>query len=189
MLPGISTQDACMHNAQYGFTLVQLLAAIAVIGCLTGMAWSGYRNSILDVRQLEARSRLADTLLQASTQSLASGRHAVICPAIDASACTVSSTDWSRGWIAFIDRNGNRQFDPADARFAHVALTGPVHITSSSGRTRIVYQPNGAPPGSNLTFTLCDTRGHSSATTLVMGNSGQWRSSKPSKGTTCPIIH
>lgn len=178
-----------MRHHQQGFSLIQILIGMAVVSCLTGMAWSAYRDSALDVGQLEARTRLVDTLLQASTQSLASGRHAVICPAADASACISGSSDWSRGWIAFIDRNDNRRFDSDDTRFAHVRMNGRVQITSSIGRTRIVYQPNGAPPGSNLTFTLCDARGPSRATTLVMANSGQWRSTKPNRSTACLNAH
>lgn len=176
-----------MRHTQRGFGLLQILAAIAIIGCLTGMAWAGYRNSVLDTYQLEARVRLADTLLQASTQSLASGKHVVICPTRLPSACETGRTDWSGGWIAYIDRNGNRRFDTADSRFAHVSLNDRIRITSSSGRTRIVYQPNGAPPGSNLTFILCDARGVTHASTLVIGNSGQWRAGKPGTGSTCPI--
>lgn len=175
-----------MRSRQNGFTLLHTLAAICIAASLSGMAWSTYRHAALDAFQLEARSRLVETLLQASTQALANGKPVVVCPLGRNERCDGGSTDWSSGWMAFVDRNGNRQYDADDTRFSHIALPRRLSISTSTGRQRIVYQANGAPPGSNLTFTLCDSRGPSRATTLVMGNTGQWRHGRSSGTARCP---
>ncbi len=69
----------------------------------------------------------------------------------------------------------------ADVPIVHVqaALGAKVHLITSSGRTRIRFQPNGGNAGSNATFTLCDGRGASRATAFVMANSGNLHGATP----------
>ena len=55
-----------------------------------------------------------------------------------------------------------------------------MHLRTTVGRTRLVFQPNGGNAGSNVTFTLCDGRGAAQATTLVLANDGRLRSGTPS---------
>ena len=54
-----------------------------------------------------------------------------------------------------------------------------MHLRSTAGRTRLVFQPNGGNAGSNVTFTLCDGRGAATATTLVLANDGRLRAGTP----------
>jgi type IV fimbrial biogenesis protein FimT len=61
------------------------------------------------------------------------------------------------------------------------ALGGRVHLRSTTGRTRLVFQPNGGNAGSNVTFTLCDGRGPAKAVTLVLANSGRLRTGQPTE--------
>ena len=61
------------------------------------------------------------------------------------------------------------------------ALDGGVHLRSTRGRTRLVFQPNGGNAGSNVTFTLCDRRGRDRAVTLVLANNGRLRDGRPSR--------
>jgi type IV fimbrial biogenesis protein FimT len=84
--------------------------------------------------------------------------------------------------MAFADINGNRTRDTNETL---VVQTGPidrsVHLHSTSGRTRLVFQPNGSNAGSNVTFTLCDARGSDYAIALVLSNSGHLRVGSPSR--------
>ena len=61
------------------------------------------------------------------------------------------------------------------------SLPWPLHLRSSTGRTRLVFQPNGGNAGSHVTFTLCDGRGIEKATTLVLANDGRLRQGKPTE--------
>jgi type IV fimbrial biogenesis protein FimT len=55
-----------------------------------------------------------------------------------------------------------------------------VHLRSTEGRTRIVFQGNGGSGGSNVSFTLCDGRGPARAQGLVLANFGRLREAVPS---------
>ena len=82
--------------------------------------------------------------------------------------------------MVFADLNGNRLPDAHETRLAGgEALPENVHLRTTAGRTRLVFQPNGGNAGSNVTFTLCDARGPSKATTLVLSNSGSLRTGTP----------
>jgi type IV fimbrial biogenesis protein FimT len=64
---------------------------------------------------------------------------------------------------------------------AERALSGKVHLRTTAGRKRLVFQPNGGNAGSNVTFTLCDGRGAGKATSLVLANDGRLRAGKPTE--------
>ena len=126
-----------------------------------------------------AKAKLLATLNRAIGHSAATGVEVVLCPG-DASGGCRPSPDWSRGWIAFADLDGTRQRGPSETLLADDgALDGKVHLRSTEGRTRLVFQPNGGNAGSNVTFTLCDGRGVAEATTLVLANDGKLRSGTP----------
>ena len=77
------------------------------------------------------------------------------------------------------DIDGDRQRSANETLLqAEPALPRSVHLRSTAGRTRLVFQPNGGNAGSNVTFTLCDGRGAAQATTLVLANDGRLRTGK-----------
>ena len=92
-----------------------------------------------------------------------------------------TDAEWTRGWIAFADLDGDRVPDGNETMLRREpALDGTTRLRSTRGRTRLVFQPFGGTPGSNVTFTLCDDRGPEKATTIVMANTTRLRQAKPS---------
>jgi type IV fimbrial biogenesis protein FimT len=88
--------------------------------------------------------------------------------------------DWSGGWLVYADLDGDRAHDPYETTVGRQRrLSGGVRVRSTSGRRQLIFQPSGGNAGSNVTFTLCDSRGWSAATTLVLSNGGNLRQGKP----------
>jgi type IV fimbrial biogenesis protein FimT len=124
------------------------------------------------------QAALLASMTRSITHAAVAGSEVVLCPG-NGSGCR-DTPDWSGGWIAYADIDGNRQRGPNETLLqAEPALAGGVHLRSTAGRTRVVFQPNGGNAGSNVTFTLCDGRGPTQATTLVLANDGRLRSGKP----------
>jgi type IV fimbrial biogenesis protein FimT len=160
-------------NTVRGFTLFELLIALAVAAVLFGVALPALSNGLEAARSLDARSSLLTSLTIASNQATLTGSRAVLCPSRTGSSC-VNSADWSQGWIVFLDADGNREMDSGESILQQTgALAGKVRLHSTVGRTRIVFQGNGGNAGSNVTFTLCDGRGVTQARTLILNNQGR----------------
>ncbi|MEO7478668.1 MAG: GspH/FimT family pseudopilin [Lysobacteraceae bacterium] len=161
-----------MRTHQNGITLIELLIATSIVAILLGVAMPAFSGAFEASRASSARSALASNLVTAFSSATNAGSRAVLCPSSDGMTC-VSSPDWSNGWIAFLDIDGDHEHqasEPVVARQA--ALSGKVRLRSTVGRTRIVIQASGSSAGSNVTFTLCDGRGPSKAESLVLNNQG-----------------
>lgn len=169
---------APMLRIAYGFTLLEALIAMAVVGILACLAVPAWSSACEAAHNGSAQAALLESLLGAISHAALTGSEVVVCPG-DAGGCR-ASTDWSHGWIAFADIDGDRVRDPSDTLLKTIGpLGGKVHLRSTSGRTRLVFQPNGGNVGSNVTFTLCDGRGPGKAATLVMANDGRLRLGAP----------
>ncbi|MEJ7747360.1 MAG: GspH/FimT family pseudopilin [Luteimonas sp.] len=162
-----------------GFTLIEAITAMLIAAILLTIAVPAWSSAMSAAHNGAARSALASSLLDAVRRSALTGGEVVMCPDTGAAQCQ-GSVDWSGGWIVFADLNGNRSRDPNEPLVQHVAaLEGGVHLRSTAGRTRLVFQPNGGNAGSNVTFTLCDGRGIAKAATLILANDGRLRQGTP----------
>jgi type IV fimbrial biogenesis protein FimT len=167
-----------MPHRLRGFTLIEALVALLVTGVLLGVAVPAWSGALEAAHATSARAMLLESLTHSISHAALTGSEVVLCPG-DADGCR-NSIDWSGGWIAFADIDGNRRRDANETLLSHQpALTGRVHLRSTLGRTRLVFQPNGGNAGSNVTFTLCDGRGAARAATLVLANDGRLRGGTP----------
>lgn len=177
-----------MHTCR-GFTLMELLIALAIVGILASVAIPAFSGAMEAARSASTEANLLASLTRSIERAALTGTRSVLCPSIDAFACS-SGPDWSGGWIAFLDRDGDRERNASESLIVtESALPGNVRLRTSVGRTRIVFQGNGGNAGSNVTFTLCDGRGPARAKTLVLNNEGRLRHGTPSAASvaaTCP---
>lgn len=167
-----------MSRLAKGFTLIEALIVLAIAAVLLAVAVPAWSQARAAASAGAVRADLAASLLDAVRHSAITGSEVVVCPA-GANGCN-GSTSWDGGWMVFADINGNRAPDPNETRVASVGpLPDAVHLRTTTGRTRLVFQPNGGNAGSNVTFTLCDSRGPKFATTLLLSNAGQMRTGQP----------
>jgi type IV fimbrial biogenesis protein FimT len=169
-----------MSTRANGFTLIEALIAMTVAAILLAIAVPAWSHAKAAADSGAVRMDLAGSLLDAVRHSAITGTEVVICPRTAADQCS-GSINWDGGWMVFADINGNRSHDANETLLTREKpLANDVHLRSTAGRTRLVFQPNGGNAGSNVTFTLCDSRGPQYATALVLSNSGNLRPGKPS---------
>ena len=169
-----------MHRNRRGFTLIEAVIAMAIAGILLGVAVPAWQDAMARSRASAARGELMATWTVAVGHAARTGTEVVLCPSAGVECRT--SFDWSEGWLAFADIDGNRRSAPGETLVDVAdALHDSVRLRSTTGRRRLVVQPNGGNAGSNVTFTLCDGRGIEKAATLVLANSGRLRSGTPNE--------
>jgi type IV fimbrial biogenesis protein FimT len=161
-----------------GFTLVEAMITLLVASLLLGLAVPAWSNASEAARAVAARGAMQDTLDEAMRHASVAGTEVVVCPGTDACRDT---WDWSGGWLAWADANGNRHRDAGERLLVQApALPGRVHLRSTRGRRRLVLRPHGgAAAGTNVPFTLSDGRGPSRTVALVLANSGRLRDARP----------
>jgi type IV fimbrial biogenesis protein FimT len=163
-----------------GFSLFDLLFALAVVALLIGIATPAYRTALDRASMAAARATLIESLRASKVHAATRGTRVVLCPSSDGETCT-GGTDWSGGWIAFRDGNANRARDPHERLVgAWGALAEGVRITTSAGRPKLVLQSYGGNPGSNVTFVICGRRGPAKAQAVVLSNQGRFSYGRPS---------
>lgn len=172
-----------------GFTLIELLSALLITGIIMGIAVPNLANALEGARASDAKMGLLSSATLAISRAAVTQRHTVLCPSSNGAACD-DTPDWSEGWIAFVDRDNNRERDAGETLiYRQAKLSGKVRLRSTVGRTRLVIQPTGSNAGSNVTFTLCDRRGPDRAESIVLNNQGRLRYGTPSASaiaSTCP---
>ena len=178
-----------MRNPHRGISTIELLIALCILAVLFGVAIPSLSGAFEAARAGSAQSALVASYLATINGATNSGTRAVLCPSSDGTNC-LTDPDWSGGWIAFLDSDGDREHQSGEPILArHGALDGKVRMRSTVGRTRIVVQPSGSNAGSNVTYTICDGRGAAKAQTLVLSNHGILHAGVPTAeaiAATCP---
>lgn len=163
--------DASPFAVHYtkGFTLIELLVAIALLAIFLVFAVPGF-NGFLMNRKLEmVVDELQSSLNYARTTALEKNVTTLVCPYNGAS--TTCGTNWSYGW-AVIKKNSDNTLTLIQSN--QLNPNSLTVITNSVGQ--VVFDSQGL-ASSQTNFTICDSRGGSSATSLTVLPSGYIQSS------------
>ena len=169
-----------------GMSLVEMLVCVCVLTILAGVATPALNGLIERLRTDAAANTLLNNLALTRLTAVSRRSTAALCPSADGASCT-PGTDWSAGWVLFLDRDGNRRPDgPDDIVRADIApVTRHLRLVSSTGRRQVRYLSDGRSAGSNLTISICNARGELLGS-VVVNNAGRARSARPKKPTACP---
>jgi type IV fimbrial biogenesis protein FimT len=171
-------------NKYSGFTLIELVIALAILGIIFAIAIPSYASAMARAKMGAAESAIFTSINNAVNFSFIGGTRAVLCPSTNGTSCE-NTFDWSRGWIVFEDKNANRERDADDRKLdSFNEISSELHILTSEGRTRIAFQSGGGNFGSNAHFKLCDERSPERSRSLFLSNTGRIRVAK-SPQTSC----
>jgi type IV fimbrial biogenesis protein FimT len=110
-----STSTASRERSA-GFSLIELMVALAVGAILTGIGVSSYKYVTNSNRvSTEVNSLLGDLMI-ARSEAIRQGVNVVVCPVSFSGttpSCNAVST-WQGGWFIFADTNGNGAYDSGE---------------------------------------------------------------------------
>jgi type IV fimbrial biogenesis protein FimT len=101
-----------MRMTQHGFSLTELLVALAIIGLLVGIATPSYRQFSGNSRTVATTNSLVGALAVARSEALRRATPVTICASSDSQSCNTSN--WSNGWIVFTDASVAGTVDGTD---------------------------------------------------------------------------
>ncbi len=150
-------------KTENGFTLIELLVTVAVVSILLAVGVPEFKRMTEGNRLVAIINKLAGDLNLARSESIKQGRAVTLCASSNGTGCS-GTTDWTSGWIAFIDQNRDGTVDANDTLIARQNALSPgvqLRATQFDDNTQLLYLPSGRlantadPDG---TFVLCETR-------------------------------
>ena len=191
-------------NTQRGFNIIELMVTIAVLGVLLGVAVPGIQSYIHNSRLTTQINSLSISLSHARSEAIKLNQRVVVCVSTNGTQCASagSGTLWNKGWILFVDRNGDSNIDaggPGTDDCAvnsttdcvisvQAAFPGTNTLTPAASVVDIVaYVSDGSSrcntdasiatletcPNATSFFTLCDFRGAAYAKAAAVSTTGR----------------
>lgn len=148
-----------MKPKQTGFTLVELIVAVCVFGIAIALSLPNFNRMMTNNQSANLGMDAVAALNYARSEAVKRGARVSICPAT-ADSC-LTSTDWNKGWIAFLDT--------ASSDSASTATVGTIikRWNSFSTRDRISVK-SGSNDVGFLRFTSSGALGWSTDNSRVM---------------------
>ncbi len=140
-----------------GFTLIELMVTIAIIGIVALFGIPAFSDFILNNRIRGQTSDFVVQLTHARLEAMRTATRVTVCPGT-ASGC--AGTNWENGWVVFVDASNIGVKDSEETVLGiGSALDGGNTLRSTAFSTKISFRHNGEAnlPGS---FALCDSRGY-----------------------------
>ncbi len=85
---------------EQGFSLIELMAVVALVAILTAIAAPSFTSTIRENRNVVAANTIMQTLSIGRSEAIRLGREVTVCPSKDGSTC---SADWAEGLIVILD--------------------------------------------------------------------------------------
>ena len=164
-----------------GFTTIELMVSLAIMGVLAAVAVPSFTPLIEKWRVRQATEYLQSSLYYARSEAIKRGGRVVIQKIPNnTNGCTTASTnkDWDCGWIVCADTNDNGTCNTNEPVLQRVDAPRKVQIARSSGATTIKLNRWGLVDGAWLGFSLVPFdkgTSHPGARGLCMSSGGRIR--------------
>ncbi len=171
-----------MKKLNHAFTLIELLLTISIVFILLGIALPSFSET-LDNSHVKANlQRLAQTLQLSRLTAINQNINVTLCPVDQTLTC---SKNWSTGYMSFIDKNGDRQFNNDD-ELLYQYFSNDKKSTLSwrafGNRRSLQWLGTGITNHQNGSFELCYNNKEDKSRALFLTKAGRIRYSKDHNG-------
>jgi type IV fimbrial biogenesis protein FimT len=188
---------------QSGFTLMELLVAVAIAGILLAVGMPSMREFIQNGRITAVTNELVGTLMVARSEAIKQSTQVCVCPSTTVNAAIpacAANGNWESGWIAFSDFNGDCAINGANDLLLKVwdgsQYAGSITLRTNANAGTIAavnsvrFNNRGEPFANGAiqqgNFSICDNRplvadtlgNVRMASAVMVGASGRSRSTR-----------
>lgn len=165
-------------TAQGGFTLIEMMVAVALTALLLSMAVPALQQFTSNARQTSTINDFVSSMHIARSTAVTTNFRTTICASSNGVNC--ESVTWDQGWIVFSDRDSDQTVDNDETIVASSDGAEGLDIQSAEFGEFLMYRPNGrvmtaSAAGNSGQFTVCDSRGSEHAKVLIVDLSGRPR--------------
>ncbi len=159
----------CTGRYQNGFTVVELLVGISIVGILTAMALPSFSNFITELRVNNEISELNRLILTARNNAVNSGNNVIICPL--SPKCT---NNWHKEVSVFMDNNNDGDYDAADT-IIKVKSAIQSGDKLQYAKNSLIYTPSGTLSGgaAGTPFNYCPHGATDKSRGIIVSASGR----------------
>jgi type IV fimbrial biogenesis protein FimT len=176
-----------MHSArvyeQQGFSLIELLMAITVLGILLSFAIPSYKSSMLSAQLRSASNALVSSANFARSEALK--RNAVVTLCVSATGTSCGTGNWQQGWMVGCRTSDNIVCNSAGSQWLvfsrEKALPSSIKVTAASSLASLSFQPNGLGVTST-SFNVCRSTGGNQERVITISAVGRITVKKTATG-------
>jgi len=171
-----------MFNRKDAFTLIELIISLSIILILTAMAIPSF-DRLIERKSVQAHlENVAKTISAARLTAVSLNQKVTLCPAGSKSEC---SKKWSKGFIAFVDHNGDRHINGKDEilithQFSDRKLK--LKWRAFGYKSSLQWLETGITNHQNGSFEFCYGKDPTNGRGLFITKAGRIRYSKDSDG-------
>lgn len=95
------------RNVSRGFTLIELIFVVVILAVLLSLGAPAMSELVRDQRVKTAVGDLHSSMIYARSEAIKRNAIVAMCAKTDDGFGCQNSPDWSRGWIVYLDTDGN----------------------------------------------------------------------------------
>jgi type IV fimbrial biogenesis protein FimT len=178
--------------ATRGFTLIELIAVLAVAAILLSIVIPGFNQILLDSRRAAAINSWIAALHYSRTEAISKHMTVTICRSASAATARplcAGAGGWEAGWLIFADDDQDGVFDDDEAllRVHELLPAGATLRGNAKLATQVTFRSNGMTIN-NGRLAYCDRRGWTEdARILVVATTGRVRLTTPAGDSNSPL--
>lgn len=173
-----------IQNKQSGFSLMELMIVLTVVGIFATVAVPSYQTIIQNGRLTSETNEFIGALYYARSEAVKLRSDVQVCKSDDGQTCD-SNLDWNEGWLVWSDADSDGAVDQNEILRVGAESEGQISIFATMDD--VTFSSRGLSTLSG-TWQLCDNRGTAKAKAIVISPSGRVRASETNHlggGLTC----